>query len=1075
MSSNNNFLLKIHMEEDNSTKEIYLNKERRSFTFVNDECVSDLIIPEFKITSLNMILENVSEDKENTKWYAEYYKENETKREYDKEKIDLLVNMVTKININDFIDNQSKIKINDYYIDNIVDAYNCVLPIEIKRILSYTTNGVAFDSDDKLYMMPHEDIVEYSRQIKNFIPIIIRNENNYIGYDYNSSLLKEFNGDKLIREGKDLKELLSKDEEETSKEVDESENEGETDIDKKLAELSEKYETTVKNIDYQFERLINGINPKEEPTTPVTIDEKKLIEEEIRLGVRNSLEELEKTNNIIDEIDINIDKVAIKPNLKVKKEKDKNPKTKEIIKTPKIKEKANEQLENEKFIEFLKEYDKGNEKKNFEAEYNRENEEKIVQDFKEEYDKKEDNTKSKEVYEDFLKQYELEGQKENNQKLFQQFLKEYENKLRKNKKDEEFRKFLKEYDSRLKKEKEEKYIQKVLEEFNKLELKEKIEQRLDEVLKQYDKHEIKESDNFEELLKEYNENEEKTELQGYFNEFLQDYHQENKENNDDKSEEQTKKNTQLFQQFVKEYEEEYAKENENKLFNEFLIQYDRKKKKDKSNKMFQEFLKQYELEKQKEKKQKLFQEFLKQYENKLRKAKKDERFRQFLISYDKKIQKEKEDELFRKFLILEDEKRRQEQTEKKLKLEEEKEDCLLLNEQIYNSITNGLDNYKINFNDTQKLTVEHLPYYEFTNDFGVIQIPEIEIDKMTLLPDSELDFGKMKLVVSTLKNDKVELLVQNTSTIVDQNDNKLKKGMYLTLDLESELTLRLSKKGAMETWTLSMEKSTFEKELRNIDFNRVMNLIKEFESYRNLGNIEKYELQKSVMLFIDFVMRYKEEEKLEELYDILEKEPTAYEEYITKYNIEKALELKDSLGTYEEKQRFIKKLNFVNGLIEAKWLDYPRYIFKSHSYFYKDEFLESYLESLNETIKEKDLSTYLKKLFKEYDMFEGLSEEGKENLDKCLEYLSVLYKVHPDIGEDIKYNIEKSFMIGADEEEISLLISKLCRKGIKDYSIFTEYDQNMKEKYRVGELKYPIYSESFGLEEIRNGGEYDEF
>ena len=39
---------------------------------------------------------------------------------------------------------------------------------------------------------------------------------------------------------------------------------------------------------------------------------------------------------------------------------------------------------------------------------------------------------------------------------------------------------------------------------------------------------------------------------------------------------------------------------------------------------------------------------------------------------------------------------------------------------------------------------------------------------------------------------------------------------------------------------------------------------------------------------------YKEFDKLEELYKVLKEEPTLYEEFITKYNISHALELKDS-------------------------------------------------------------------------------------------------------------------------------------------------------------------------------------
>ena len=229
------------------------------------------------------------------------------------------------------------------------------------------------------------------------------------------------------------------------------------------------------------------------------------------------------------------------------------------------------------------------------------------------------------------------------------------------------------------------------------------------------------------------------------------------------------------------------------------------------------------------------------------------------------------------------------------------------------------------------------------------------------------------------------------------------------------------------------------------------------------------------MLFIDSVMRYDDVKKLEELYKILEKEPTLYEEYITKYNIEHSLELKDSLATYDNKKEFVSKLNYVNGLIDAKWLDYPRYIFETHNYFQRDEFLQEFIDSLNDSIKEEDFANYLKKLFKEYEMFTKLDEIGLDNLNKCLEYLSVLYKNHPHLGEKYKYQIEKTFMIGANEEDIALLISKLCRRGIKDYSLFLEYDELMKNSYRLGLLQYPIYSESFRIEEIRIGGEYDEF
>ena len=209
MSSNNNFLLKLHMEEDGNTTEIYLNKERRTFTFINDECISDLIIPEFKITSLHMILKNISESTGNDDYYAEYEKDEETVREYDREKIEVLSNLITKIKLSDFLDYQKDININEYYVDNVIDAYDCVLPLEMKKILSYTTNGVVFSGEEIYYFMPHDDITSYDGKIKNFIPFMIHKGKSYIGYDYKESLYKEYLDDKLINDGKTLEELLN--------------------------------------------------------------------------------------------------------------------------------------------------------------------------------------------------------------------------------------------------------------------------------------------------------------------------------------------------------------------------------------------------------------------------------------------------------------------------------------------------------------------------------------------------------------------------------------------------------------------------------------------------------------------------------------------------------------------------------------------------------------------------------------------------------------------------------------------------------------------------------------------------
>jgi len=1318
MSSNNNFLLKIHMEEDNNITEIYLNKERRSFTFINDECVSDLIIPEFKITSLNMILENISDTNTNDTYYAEYDKDDQLIREYDKDKINILNDMITKMSINDFLDYYNNIKMNDYYIDNVIDSYNCVLPNEMKKIISYTTNGVAFSGEEKIYLMSHDSITNYNKEIANFIPLMNVNDNSCIGYDYKDSLYKEYKEKELIKETRTLEEMIKT---ETKKEKEVKEDiellYTEEELENVKAEKNEsiilennkqienaentedEYGNTIKNIDYQLEKLSNGIIVKEKEVSKTKEEivenksnletEKESLEKRIEFEIEKLKYEkkqaeklvkedkigktaedlLEKLSKEIDNLEelktkVSTENIEIHENLEEKGEKilhelsneiklvhNKN-KDKVVENTPssesekKIIEKNDSSMklindERKKIVEKAKnikenKIQNSREKKKFEKrldfeieklEYERKKAEKLIlsegigktaelilEDLSTEIanlkkikleNKISDITiiakseeKSKQILRDLENEIKkINKQKKNNKEKSEQVKTEIE-KLKYEKKQaekliikDELGKKAKEILEELNQEirsleelntsilnenveipknlgesgneilcrlaseielvnKERKLKQEKIERVNfeikklnnekkqaqKLIVKDELGQSAEDILNKLSK----EIDDLEEIkTRIFNENIEIPENLGekaeeILHELANEIKLVNKEkrfkeekiervNFEIKKLKHEKKEAEKLvledeigktaEEILEELNQEIGKLEEiktkiktdnidvpkdlgqsgiktlHKLTDEIkIVNRERRENEEKIERINFEIKKLKFENKQatklvlSEKIGNTAEDLLKQLGDEISKLESlKEQILIEKIELPKKISKSGFDILkklsdeIEKVREERDEEKAKKKAEKEQKLKEEQKEFLVLNEMINKSIFNGLDNYKINLNDTHKLIIEHLPYYEITNSFDVIQIPEIEVDKLTLIPQAEIDFGKIKLTVHSLNNNKVDLLVCAANSIVDKDNNRIKKGTHLLLDLKNEIILRLNKKGVMETWSLKMEKSTFEKELRNIDYGKMMNIISELDSYKKLGNLEKYEMQKSVMLFIYFIMNNKDFNKLKEIYRILEKEPSLYEEFITKYNIICSLEGKNKLATYEQKKGFVTKLNYIKGLIDAKWLDYPRYIFNAHNYFANDDFLEDFIEELNATLTEKDFYNYLKKLFKEYEMFENLDEEGCNNLDKCLEYLSVLYKYYPNIGEDNKYKIEKTFMIGAEEEDIALLISKLCRRGITDYAAFVEYDVMMKEKYRLGQLTYPIYSENFNIEEIRNGGEDDEY
>ena len=1367
MSSNNNFLLKLHMEEEGNTTEIYLNKERRTFTFINDECISDLIIPEFKITSLHMILKNISESEGNDDYYAEYEKDGETVREYDREKIEVLSNLITKIKITDFLDYQKDININEYYVDNIIDAYDCVLPLEMKKILSYTTNGVVFNGDEIYYFMPHDDITSYDGKIKNFIPFMIHGGKGYIGYDYKESLYKEYLNNKLVNDGKTLEEVLNLDEieligeeeedvieevafddtpeeivetieddndevvieestdedlelideqfdekeagksvvEEVAEEVIDNEEEIELigedettedeqlekiekeikaakeDLQEEIERIEQEYEETIKNIDLQFERLNAGIVHSEkkeeyhfkEKEENVEVTEKVKepvvvkddIKEEIRNDVIKSLEEIEKTDDIIDEIDNDMQTVIEKAQkiktektikeIKARKDYDEIGKeaeeilkklNDEIASLEEAKQKAKENVKEENIIveetneeieeptektisvseEILKEAMTILEKLEKEEELKNKSKEVVISDeigneamaILEKLEKEageeapeqtifiseEIGKEAMAILEKINKEVELveETEETPNINISEEIRKEAIAILEKLEKEAEERNIvISEEIEEIEEEPTEKTIsvsEEILKEamtiLEKLEKEEELKNKSKEVvisdeigneamaiLEKLEKEAGEEAPEqtifiseeigkeamaiLEKINKEVElvEETEETpniniseEIRKEAIAILEKLEREAETQNIFISDEIGKEAEMILakleseaKQIEEAYEEANAKavliseeigneamaileklEKEAEMINEIkenastnkivisdeigkeaeriLAKLEKeitkvettKEKSDKdSERIAVAIAKEAErilakLEKEKENEDRRIaiaeeaQRILDKINSEMEKFDQVKEKAEQKINISEELEKQAdiileklEKEVREKERLIEEqrlEKERIKEERKKareLKAKQDKEELNNLTNLINSSIYNGFDNYKINFNDTQKLFIEHLPYYEIPTDFSVIQIPEIEYEKLTILPDANINLGRIKLKVEKCNEDSVDFIVQTTSTLVDKDGNKIKKGDIITIKLDEKTDIRLSKKQAMETWSLKLEKSTFEKELRNIDFKKIMSLVIGLESYKKLGNIEKYELQKSLMLFLHFVMENKDFKALDELYAIINKKTDLYEEYITRYNNDHSLAYKDSLRTYEEKKAYLTKLNYINGLIDAKWLDYPRYIYNSHDYFERDEFLDEFLDALNNSLTDHDFYDYLMKLFNEYEMFKDLDEVGKENLDKCIEYLSRLYKYNPELSEDNKYKIEKSFMIGATEEEMALLISKLCRRGIRDYSIFVEYNAEMREKYLMGELKYPVYSEYFEVEEIRNGGEYDEF
>ena len=909
MDTGDNFILKIHVQ-DKELKEVFLNKERRCFTFEDDNCTSDLILPEFKLTSLETLAKHIKSDREDENCFA-IYNNGEIFKEYDKDKIKLLIDLVTCIDVKDFLDFIDRSPVNDFYVDTISNLYNNKILEECKRLVSYTTNGMTFHDRENLRILSHDEIIDNKFIKDQFLPIF-KDDNDYLGYDFLEKKYARFKDDKAYKFYDSLKDLLEVSEtnkekvEEDIKEkveeeievldVDDKTNKEQTpeeetfDIFKNetaavftpvkkeklvVPETEEKYEETIKNIDLQFDRLNTQIKKQEEEKYKIDVD--RIFNEK---PIKLKKQEKPKVEYLFDEEE---DKDKDKYKIDIEKIFNKKP----------IKLKKKEKSE----VEYL--FDEDKEKNDYKIDID-----------------------------DIFDKYQL-------------FVKE--NKKKKNDYKIDVNKILKEKPIKIK-ERKKKELPKY-----------KID--LDNIFDNHDvKFKIKSSENIKH------------------------------EKNHDDSTKDSKYKVDISNIFADK---------------EFVL-----------------------------KNQILSNEAIKNVKKEVNKA--------------------------------------------LIELEKEEVDALDLTKMLEMGIEQTNLNYRINFNETQKLVIEHLPYYVENDSLDVIEIPEIEKDKLDVIPGEELNFGRIKFKVKELNKTSVILKVLKATSIVDDKENRIKEKDEIKITKDKELNLLLNKKNAMETWKFSLEKTTFTKELRHIEYQKLFNLIKKNIKFNKLTKIEQYELQKSLMLFVYFAMKNKDEDIINKVSKTIVKDTESYEEMITSYNIDNSILDKDNLVSYEYKREFLEHLSYIKGLVDKKVINYPRYIFGYFDYFEKDEIMEDFIEELNKELDDRDFSNYLIKAFAKNNLFNNLDKVGNENLLECLNYLSKLYKANPVIGENDKYEIESTLFNGTTEEDMSLLISKLCRRGIKDYDTFKEYDDQMKEAYRTGNLKYPLYSKYFEIEDSREGGDYYE-
>ena len=369
---------------------------------------------------------------------------------------------------------------------------------------------------------------------------------------------------------------------------------------------------------------------------------------------------------------------------------------------------------------------------------------------------------------------------------------------------------------------------------------------------------------------------------------------------------------------------------------------------------------------------------------------------------------------------------------------------------LYEGFNDTLFNFNKDLNNTSKIYVSHIPYVSKDNN-SLLVIPKVEEYTVDLINDIEFKIGNLTLKVKSLNNKEISLKATTKSNILI--DKKvINKNDVLTFKMNEEHVFNLDSKEGIETWNFVFKRGTFKKEYRRIHFEKIKQILEKKENFKKLTVLEKYETYKSILLFLYFINKKQDEDKLDELYSLLD--GNLYEEFITDYNI-KEVENTTTFKNFNDKKIFVEKVSFVDTLIKYNWLSYPRYIFSTVSYFNKDKIMRDFNIIFNQMIDKLTFKDYLIKLFEENSLYQNVSKD----FDKMLNLLSNMYYVDIKNGEDKKYYIEKLVINNTKEDDLSYSISVLVSAYIRNNELREKYLSELQEKYTKGELKEPLYIE----------------
>ena len=208
MQEETDLLLAIHVANENV--DIHLNIDREVTVFHNDKNSTSFYVSEDKVESLDTMFSKIIDEKINEESYALYKKEGQIIRENDMTKVLELRDYIATVSWSEFLNEYPNIKTDDEKVATLIDKYDCIIPKDLEKIISYSIDGLTFDDKAQISLLSYDEKLDskhfYEEEL--LLPVLKVDE-DIVAFQCSSKYYLRIKENELVEKSTSFEDLVN--------------------------------------------------------------------------------------------------------------------------------------------------------------------------------------------------------------------------------------------------------------------------------------------------------------------------------------------------------------------------------------------------------------------------------------------------------------------------------------------------------------------------------------------------------------------------------------------------------------------------------------------------------------------------------------------------------------------------------------------------------------------------------------------------------------------------------------------------------------------------------------------------